>query len=1249
MKSLSYLCRIMRCVIVSLSFFYFSTYAQQPGGTEFHIPFSDEIVTPHVKWAKPYVLGKTKVLFVPSIAAGRTVIELAQRFDLDYETVCIDEDWSINHWSYNLNYRRVARHGLSAFKQPYSYLLKALQEDVYDVMVLPSVRGWNEIPSELRLLIMERVRDGMGLILIHPYEGHYPETQFLYENLQTHNTMYKNMKVLPEAENIVPGALWSLSPLINCPNNPLSHKGHVIINKSALRNGTWKKAADHFIVNSVPLDFYSYKYMKYYKYTVGPSSQVLIESDSGDPICAVRTHGKGRVVAFGFFNYGMIPLVDKTSYETGQGGHYWEYYYLLLGRSLLWAAKKETQYDIDLDQLTADIYKGEPLKIKGLRSPYKGLPAGSTVRAVIRNEWGEIEQVVPSVKAKQLSRKRSDGKHIVDVFIEKGGKIIASGSRTLVSDQSIEITGIVLERSEYGDPDVVRGHVSFSPTDPGGGTAVVELMDNWDRIISRKETIINKSGTVPFDFKIDKFLTHVGWIHCIVSDASGVVQDEKKKSFWATASMLGNWDDFMIDMRWSTYVPIVYPWQKARDEALRRMRVNLIDDPYTNFEISYRAPRNWGRDPEGELYLGWEEQDGPNANSLQWLEKSEGYRITRDKSYLVREPCLSDPEYQEKIIPVLKKIATEFKRYNTTWYDLGNEQSLLSGIPPLDFCFSKYCLAAFREYLKKEYGSLDALNVEWETNYKRWEDVMPQTVDEVRKTGNFPPWTDHRRYMQVMWAGRIKQFGDVVRAIDPGARVCLTNVRRSNPHIGVDYYLQERAMECIRPGETYYHQDFQPGILTFGGSAYANTGEQLKSRFLPGVIDGQAGTSAWWYYTCFNPDLTPSQSGEELTDYYLLVRSGLGKLMMTVQRVNQPVAMHYSMPSMNAAWIIDGKLFEQRGSANFARHYSNRSMWDRILSDLGLQYSWLAHEQVEQGDLKLSRFKVFILPNSIAISKQEAEEIRRFVRSGGILIADAQPGMMDEHAKWQNPGRLDDLFGTSTADAQLESGIVLNKFGQGSAVLLNQFVTDYAKDHGLGERISEILINAGITAPAKVLTRDGKQLTDCETHYYRHGDGQYIGIVRSVVENKEPVTVTIELPAKSAVYESTTGKFLGNTDRIDDKLISSDIRMFSMLPEEVNRWDLTLHNSRAKQGEVLKYTLKRIPYSSRDITHVMHIEIIYPDGSICWHYSGNVLATAKTGYTGSIPLALNEAKGKWRIKVTDFITGKQVEKTFIVE
>ena len=56
------------------------------------------------------------------------------------------------------------------------------------------------------------------------------------------------------------------------------------------------------------------------------------------------------------------------------------------------------------------------------------------------------------------------------------------------------------------------------------------------------------------------------------------------------------------------------------------------------------------------------------------------------------------------------------------------------------------CLAAMREWLKTEYADLMALNEQWGTGFKSWEQVKPLTLKEckARRDGNYSAWSDHR-------------------------------------------------------------------------------------------------------------------------------------------------------------------------------------------------------------------------------------------------------------------------------------------------------------------------------------------------------------------------------------------------------------------------------------------------------------------------------------------------------------------------
>ena len=83
----------------------------------------------------------------------------------------------------------------------------------------------------------------------------------------------------------------------------------------------------------------------------------------------------------------------------------------------------------------------------------------------------------------------------------------------------------------------------------------------------------------------------------------------------------------------------------------------------------------------------------------------------------------------------------------------------------------------------------------------------------------------------------------------------------------------------------------------------------------------------------------------------------------------------------------------------------------RTIKDLGLQFDFVSSEQVEQGSLASGKYKVLILPLSLALSPAEVKNIEEFRSGGGVVIADAAAGVMDQHCAWQQNGAVNELFG----------------------------------------------------------------------------------------------------------------------------------------------------------------------------------------------------------------------------------------------
>jgi hypothetical protein len=116
------------------------------------------------------------------------------------------------------------------------------------------------------------------------------------------------------------------------------------------------------------------------------------------------------------------------------------------------------------------------------------------------------------------------------------------------------------------------------------------------------------------------------------------------------------------------------------------------------------------------------------------------------------------------------------------------------------------------------------------------------------------------------------------------------------------------------------------------------------------------------------------------------------------------VAIHFSMASIRGAWITDGKIRPTIGnvlgtSKNYAELAGRRDSWVKELEKQGVQFRFLATPQIEAGEL--DRYRVLILPYSIALSDAEARAIERFLARGGIVYADDQTGRMDERCHWR--------------------------------------------------------------------------------------------------------------------------------------------------------------------------------------------------------------------------------------------------------
>ncbi len=536
-------------------------------------------------------------------------------------------------------------------------------------------------------------------------------------------------------------------------------------------------------------------------------------------------------------------------------------------------------------------------------------------------------------------------------------------------------TNLVTELATSKDPISEGDTVEVTWT--GAGHASVELVDGFDRVLARAE------GNGRATLTAGRPLTHSGFINA--GDAKLPV---------TFASRNRKWEDYEVIMPWYG-PPSLQPWTPALDDQYRRVGITTLSSAQRNFRIIASA--------------GLHDVFGIYAyRNEAYAKRKAAYAETKDKKYLTRNVILQTPEFDANLRDELNKRLGKIAPLRPLAYYLADESSLTTYTDAFDVGWSPDALAGFRVWLQGEYPSLRALNASWGTSFSDWGNVVPMTTEEAQRHGNFAPWSDHRVYMEREFIRALGKARDMVREIDPGAPASISGTQVPTAHNGANWYEIDQIIDYLQPysggNQNPMHHLFRPGILLTGFTGYGLTGPALHHEQWERLFYGHTGASIFWHYTILNPDLTLSEQGKDLAEAFGKIQSGIGRVFMNSKVREDGVAIHFSMASIRGAWIQDGEILPtianvNRTSKNYVSLVKRRDEWVKALEQQGIQFRFLATPQIESGELE--KYKVLILPYSIALSDAEARAIERFIARGGTVYADEQTGRMDERCHWR--------------------------------------------------------------------------------------------------------------------------------------------------------------------------------------------------------------------------------------------------------
>jgi Beta-galactosidase len=1270
------------------------------------IPYSTEVATPHVPWATKLPGGPIRGFFIPSVTEGRDMVELMQRLSLEPTTVTIDRSWDLNCWGIGDFYDgdHVLRGDKDDFRIVYGYVEEELlSAKPFEVLVIPGLNGWSRYTRKTRDAILGRVSEGAGLVLLHPFVGDVKGHPFLGDE--------------PEGD---PG-IWEISPLVGVPDDRVNDRGYGEVNREAVTEGLFE-ARPHPLVEGLDLRLVpsGARGGRFYRYEA--RGDVAVEA-AGFPVVATRRHGRGRVVAFATVGDGFIPeAVDP--FKTRTYWDYWEYQHSLLARAVLWAARGEG--DLSIRSLIASPDAGLSLvlassgartvQVEARARSENGTPLATLTRPVAL-AGGEGRLAIPASELAPAGW--PGGRAVVDVIVRDP----ATGATRQWGWAGLDVpkrASLALLRpgaAVYREGDTMT-LVARAVGDLAGLTLRIRFGDDLGRLRAVEDAPARGERT--FFHRLDHVLGKRVSVSAQLVDTKGSVVDELRHEPIVVAARERRTKEYRGLLSFET------PAHYFAEPRLRRLRERAMDTGFTwggevNDEL--HMPRGWfgvywydrgPTTPEGmeKAIAAFEETE--DLQSLPYLVKKELFRRTGETRFLVRNPSFDDPLVEDRLFQVARTAARAKAVYNMDYYFVGDEGSLGSYADAVDFCWGKYTLARFRVWLREQYGSLEALNRKWGSAFGEWDAVLPLTTEAARREGRFAPWADHRTYMEVSFARAYETVRRGVREGDPEGRIALSGTQVTSPWNGCDWHRLDGVIDdflSYSGGNQWdIHRSFAKPDARIGfWTGYGRRGPPVKHEVWTAALQGVLHPQLFWSPSIVNPDMTFSRSGRDLGEAFQALRfEGIGRLLMEAERLDDGVVVHYSMPSVHAAGILGhhDRDAAKKGETSFP---ANRDGWVTVLDDLGLSFRFLAAAQVEEGALRGRR--VFVLPYSTALSDREVAQIRSFVEEGGVLLADGEAGLFDEHVAWRDRGALDALLGVTAPTPRTRVGAartkgtvsvtpqgralglntrdlasleafepavrategrpllrvgeadlaVVNRVGKGRTVYLNALLDreDAARDAWRAV-LRAALSDADVRPAVSVRDPSGRPVTRVRVARYRFGAYDVVALLSGHLDvrtsfGRDGVT-SFEDAEKGRVVRHEVDVELPRAAHVTNARTGEALGETGRIRTTLTAGDalvLSLGPERTPlrlegPARAERGTAPAFTAVVSPARRILRWHVHGPDGAFRPEYA-KVTVEDGASATFPLPLAFNDAAGEYRVRVTDVLDGASAEARLRVE
>jgi len=402
--------------------------------------------------------------------------------------------------------------------------------------------------------------------------------------------------------------------------------------------------------------------------------------------------------------------------------------------------------------------------------------------------------------------------------------------------------------------------------------------------------------------------------------------------------------------------------------------------------------------------------------------------------------CLDNPEVSTAAGEFLRQLALRYKDHPGLFgYDVWNECSKYN---PNQLCYCPATQQKFREWLKKKYGSLEALAKAWlRFSYTDWSEVYlprqvasyPDVLDSIQFfNDNAIEWLKWRVDIlksvdskhPVIAHGNGKTFSDIPVAGDDWRSADQVDI------FGYTYWWSNRChpllcgdmIRAASDGKEFWRAeavgnsewtDRKPGDRYKYEKDYMSEPEEIR---LDAMISFVAGARGY-----MNPRWRPMLNGPLFGAYGWY---GLDGSRTERSAIVSAIAKWANSPDADALWQatpLKGDLaillLEDPQAWCYA-YYGDTELYSLSLQGA---YEAFMHSNI-QADFarmdQIGRYDVLYVPYPVALSDATVEALTGWVKQGGTLISEAGFGFLNDRGRAQEkqPSRgLDEVFGCMQA------------------------------------------------------------------------------------------------------------------------------------------------------------------------------------------------------------------------------------------